>query len=541
MELKLPYYNRYDTPKLENRIQKAVFNGRATKVKQLLQNGHNLYETTNINESTLFMAIAQDHLDIANALIDIYEQDLKKVAQHFQSFGITSKFWVTETMLIAYGKDHTDFVKKLAMKLNVNDPVQYHHSGKKGLIILLKESNYSVPEVLWFSPKCENDAIIMAQIIEHIIFDGTLDVTQKEHWGRTFIDLAASRNHQDIFFRLVNLYGTKYLSNIELLKLFCFMSARKPENRVHQFKQLILRLNKFELADVVENDWSILTSPLYSDDFDIFEYIMEVIAQIRVDRKLNETRTEALQYIIDNHIEQTSNIIQSLVLCDRLELALKCLKYNPDLLKQGNFYDIPLFVFFQVKTKPDVINSYFIDNFPRIQELGYGKKVVKKLIKNNWVEAIKGLYAKYPSVKEFLFEIPTKGLSTLLYCIDACHYDVVDYLILAHSEQLTSSSDILELILYCSFVQKGYNILQLLLKLPNADPCLLLGEQQSWKTPFYTTLHFHQLENYKLLQEHTMDKTKLIGEFVVFFVIFSTSIISIIPVQTEFFEIPKSI
>lgn len=143
-ENKLPYYSRFDTPILENRLHKAIFNGRTLKVKKLLVEGYNVYETTSKNETSLFLAIALDHTDIANLIIDIYEQDLDELTSYFETLEIETNFWIKETIFIAYGAKQIDFVKKRAIKLRVSDPRQYYSVEKhKGLIIMLKETNYS--------------------------------------------------------------------------------------------------------------------------------------------------------------------------------------------------------------------------------------------------------------------------------------------------------------------------------------------------------------------------------------------------------------
>lgn len=215
---------------------------------------------------------------------------------------------------------------------------------------------------------------------------------------------------------------------------------------------------------------------------------MGIIAQGRVYWKLNETKTEALKHIIDNHMghathswEQRSplHIIQSHVLCDHWDLAVKCMQYNPDLLVEGKFYNLPLLVFLPAKQKPDIISSYIIDNFSRIQKMKYGQTFFHELIKNNWAATVKELYEKYPSIKAYLFKGNHlyMGVNYIMYDMyEYSFHDLIEYLISAHAEQLTSANDIMAMLLRTSHNQKSCNkMMRLLLELPAADPYVLKG------------------------------------------------------------------
>lgn len=355
--------------------------------------------------------------------------------------------------------------------------------------------------------------------MKHIIVNGTLDVTHKEQCSRSIIDVAAFRNLRVIFFRLLRLYARKYLSPLDTLKLFCVMSVGQTDNHVDHFKGLITELNEFKLADIIVNDWSILMTPLYLDNFEIFEYLLDVIAQARVDKNVYDSKEEGLKDIIDNQVEDASTIIQILVMCDHMDLALKCMQFNPEFWGEANYCDIPPEVFFEIDKKPESFNAFIIENFPKMREAHCDKDVIKYLIQNNWHVAIKQLYEKYPEVKEFLFVEPPKAILTLLNCIDKWHYEIVDFLIVEHADQLTSPTHILSLIHSCAFVAKGYNSIKLLLQLPNADPCLLASDVNHYKSPIFVSLQYHHIETYKLLLNHIKDKEKLLGILNCFFFI----------------------
>ncbi|KAG4070039.1 hypothetical protein HA402_013699 [Bradysia odoriphaga] len=489
-----PYYSKYDTPKPQNRFQRAVFNGRTAKVKDLISSGENVYVTTDLDESPLFMSIVRDHIAIANQILDVYEDDLQFVRQFFAKKH--SIVWSDGPVFVAYGTDNISLVDELSAGMEVlsdDGP-----DSVKTMVILLKSLREK--RVLWLRPNCYEDNVKVAKIIECIWNDGVIDLQHKGHWGRTVFDAAAIRNQPEMFCRLNALSTVSSEKLIENLLLMC----RHHDDKLDFFKTSWNRTGvKFDIGDLLSINLDLLVLPAYNDVFEVFLFFMESLAD-KV-RTGEDTREATMRNILITYkVKSGSPVIDTIIWADCKSFVQRCITYfQPNLLSRSANNEIILETLIgQCPSK--FVTQLVVECFDQVISKGMEDRIVMQLIERNWLDALKMLYDRYESTQRVLLRDSKRGVQCLLSAIDGCRYNLVDYLVEAHREELTDPDAVTSLILYCSFVQRSNSILRKLLALPAADVLRTSNSDHYYKSPLYVALKFRNLENFQLL----LDKVK---------------------------------
>lgn len=494
-----PYYNKYDTPKPQNRFHKAVFNGRATKVKELIASGENVYRSTDSDETPLFIAIVRDHSIIVNQILEIYEEDLLFIRKFFQSKHNID--WKQRPVYVAHGSDHIGLVQELSIGMEILPDHSLDETSS--IVILLKSSQEK--KMLWLRPNNREDNIRIAKIIECIWDDGVIDLQHKGHWGRTVFDVAAIRNQPETYCRLHTLLSPEPEKSIEHFIQMC----RHHEDQLTFFKYLWSKTGQqIEVADIMSTKVDLLVLPAYYDQIEIFQFFLESIA----DRTATpENRQMVMSEILNTYkVRDDSKLIESIIWADQKEFVKECLlRFKPNLLLMGNCETILQSLIRQKSS--EFMTQFVVEYFDQVRASGMEDKIMKQLIEANWLDAIKILYSRYESCRNVLFRNKKEGVQCLLIAIDGCRYDLANYLVDAHRSDLTDPDDVTHLILYCAFVDRGKTVLQKLLTLPAANPLRLTGEESYYKSPIYVALKFHHLENYQLLMDNVHDLQGLRG------------------------------
>lgn len=496
-----PYYSKWDTPELRSKFHKAVFNGRTTKVAALIAAGENVYASTDKDESPLFIAIARDHQLIVKQILDIYEEDLNFVRHFFQSRHNIE--WTQRTVFIGHGPDHIGLVKELSTGMEILS--DHSLNAKQGIIILLK--SFQEKTVLWLRPNSLEDDIRISKIMECIWADGVIDLRHHGHWGRTVHEASAIRNQPEIYCRLLSLLCPEPEKVIEHFLQMC----RHQKDQLEFFKRLLdEQCHQFDIGDILSTSVSVLVLPAYYDQIEIFQYFLETLA----DRTATpENRQTVMTDILNTYtVSDNSKLMDTIVWADNKDFVKECLlRFKPNLLLIGSNKETVLQSLIRQKSS-EFMTHFIVDHFDEVLAAGMEYKIVKRLIKQNWLDAIKSLYDRYASCRSHLFRNRKKGMKCLLNLIDGCRYNLANYLIDAHRLELTDPDDVIQLILCCSFVQRSNIVLQTLLSLPAANPIKVTGSEHYFKSPIYVALKFRHLKNYQLLLDHVDDRQSLRGK-----------------------------
>lgn len=496
-----PYYGKWDTPKPQNRFQRAVFNGRTTKVKDLIASGENVYVTTDLDESPLFISIVRDHTAVVNQILDIYEEDLQFVRQFFEKNH--NIVWTQQPVFVAHGSDNICRVNELSAGMEVLP--DHRSDDKRTMVILLK--TLQEKKILWLRPTSSEDNVKIAKIIECIWNDGVIDLQHEGHWGRTVLDAAALRNKPDLYCRLYKLSPGEPKKSIEHFVQMC----RHYDDKLEFFKHIWNEIcQPWDIADLISANVDLLVSPLYCDQFEIFILFMESVAD-KTER--GESRQAEMTNILNTYKIRDSTLMETIIWADQKEFVQQCLvRLKPNLLLMGTNKEPVLQALIRQKSS-EFLTKFVVDYFNQVLTNGMEAQIVKQLIESNWLDAIKILYVRYESSRKILFSNKKEGVQLLLNAIEGCRYDMANYLVDAHREELTDPVDVTPLILYCSFVERSKSVLQTLLTLPAADPLRTSGPDHYFKSPLYVALKFRHLENFQLLLDHVKNLQGLHGGF----------------------------
>lgn len=140
----LPAFNRLDGPhELSNRLQLAVYNGRLHKVQQILTEtpgsaAHNIYRMATGDMSLLYLAVAGDHLAIANCLMLVYERDFRALERFHAAHGIRSYEWVRKPVLVALGEQQVAEALRLSANVRQTDAARMRDEKRSGLLVMCK-------------------------------------------------------------------------------------------------------------------------------------------------------------------------------------------------------------------------------------------------------------------------------------------------------------------------------------------------------------------------------------------------------------------
>ncbi|XP_037042478.1 uncharacterized protein LOC119078868 [Bradysia coprophila] len=493
-----PYYSKYDTPKPQNRFQRAVFNGRTAKVKDLICSGENVYVTTDLDESPLFISIVRDHISIANQILNVYEDDLQFVRQFFAKKHNT--IWVEGPVFVAHGTDNVSLVHELSAGMEVlpdDGP-----DSMKTMVILLKSSQEK--RVLWLRPDSHEDNVNIARIIECIWNDGVIDLHHKGHWGRTVFDAAAIRNQPEMYCRLNALSTVSSEKLIENLLLMC----RHHDDKLDFFKTIWNRTGvQFDIGELLSTNIDLLVLPAYNDLFEVFLFFMESLAdKVRTE----DSREATMRDILTTYkVKSGSPVIDTIIWADCKSFVQRCIThFQPNLLNRSASNEIILETLIgQCPSK--FVSQLVVECFDQVISEGIEDRIVMQLIERNWIDALKMLYDRYESTRRVLLRDSKRGVQFLLSAIDGCRYNLVNYLVEAHREELTDPDSVTSLILYCSFVERSNSILRKLLALPAADVLRTSNSDHYYKSPLYVALKFRHLDNFQLLLEKVKNPCQL--------------------------------
>lgn len=504
-------------------LNKAIFDGSVDKVQRLIEANENVYKTTVADDSILFLAIALEHTTIANLLIDILERDLEVLKRFFENHKIPNNFWLNEATYIIYGSEHIRLVKEITGNLLVDNPADMLNNNTKGLILMLKPSNLCDAEVLWLQTKHLEDVKKIAQVIQSVFDDGTIDVMKTEQ-ELTLLEVAVERYNTDVFFRLLKLYGAECLSDLKCLQYLTYICTKlNPTNADEYFKDLYAQAANImplrEITDVIltPGGTNLLMIPIKYGVFDLFEYFLHSVANHEI-AKQNISQDQAISLVFNTLKTPTINIFKRIIWCENYDFTLKCLKFNPDLLKIIANETLMEII---SRLRPNkLISDWIVEFFEEISLKGLADKVIKTLIEFNWVEAVRRLYEVHPTSKKTLFMDYKKGMDLLIHGIneyhykpgiEQCHYELVEFLVNAHGSDLTDPGDLLVLISYSVRARRGFRILKSLLSLPDVN--VMFRDENNHRSIFYEALESNNLESYRELLHCVKDLKDLIGKF----------------------------
>lgn len=454
----------------------------------------------------LALAMDRKHVDVSSILLDSYELDFHAVQRFFFDQNIQNYFWIQEIILIAYGAADISFVKDVvsshALMVVVDDTLRLTTWKKTGLIILLKATGASCPEILWIASKKPGDDREIAKIINRVYSNGVLGADRKDHEGRSLMEVAADQCLHDIFFRLDQLFGQHYLTQKQYLKLLCKLS-RNAENEVECFKNLILRLNKFKLHDVLTVDgnknYDILNYPLERKQIALFEYILHELATIKA-AETSETIDDCVRYILNDFLPNSADIFERSVPTDFSGLAEICVRHKAYLLSENKARNLVLHALVQDRQQCVSLADYILENLVNIFERGYLDDLLKRLIKNNWVDVIKKLYIS-PRIPSNLFHDHSVAINLICCCISAFDNELAIFLIDKHQNDLTVT-DCTRLLIVSTLAIRSTDVLVKLLSLPNADPIKCCKFDNYYhSSPLYSALKNRKLPTYRLLYD----------------------------------------
>lgn len=496
-----PYYGKWDTPKLQNRFQRAVFNGRTSKVTDIIALGENVYVTTDLDESPLFISIVRDHTSIVHQILDIYEEDLRFVRQFFKKTHNIE--WTQRPVFIAHGPDNICLVNQLSAGMEVLP--DHCLDDTRTMVILLK--SLQEKKTLWLRPNSSEDNIKIAKIIECIWNDGVIDLQHKGHWGRTLLDVAAIRNQPEIYYRLHTLLTAEPEKSITHFLQMC----RHYDDQLEFFEQIWNKIcQQCDIADIISTNVDLLALPAYYGQFEIFILFMESLAD---KSDIGENRQVVMTSILDTSKYSNNNsLMETIIWADEKEFVQQCLlRLKPNLFSIGANKETVLETLIRQKST-EFMTQFVVERFNQVLTNGMEARIVMQLIEGNWLDAMKTLYGRYQSCRKILFRNQKQGVQCLLNAIDGCRYDLANYLVDAHREDLTDPDDVTQLILYCSFVGRSNAVLKTLLTLPAAHPLKTSGPDHFYKSPFYVALKYRHLENFQLLLDNVKNLQGLRGE-----------------------------
>lgn len=457
----------------------------------------------------------RNHTEICAVLINKLEEDIQIVEKFFQKYDIDNKFWLRERILIAFGPEHVKFVKELSEDLQVLEPKQMMEKKKHGLIILLKESGVAETEVLWItSSRHKDDDRKLANIIGHIYYDGCIDALKRDSSVNTVTGCAGHYKHTDLALRLMKIFdaGSHFKKN-GYLYLFTLLCANE-EKAVEKFKELIKKLNKFEIREAFSADWTELNYPLAIKQYDIFEYFLEEMGGKFLARLKGSTLTmeNAMAFVLNNFLQNSANIYRLPIAPDLAGLAEIAIRLKADILFKHKSGETPLHAFVQGPTSCVALADYIVEHVAEIEQKLFLDDIIKRLIANNWFDAIKVIYEKCPTARKVLFRSHYVGFAQLSLAIELNHSEMASFLIDSHKEVFTPI-DVTNLIILCSQSTKNVDILKKVLTLPNANPTNS-GHGLQFNSAFVAALRLQKIPNFHVLFEAAPSKADIAGNYI---------------------------
>lgn len=489
-------------------LHKAIFNGRP--IEHLISTGANIYATTSKGYSMLSLALVQKRDEQASLLMDIYEQDALALQQYFFKKNVRSFFWIREQVLLATGIEDVKFVQETVVKydLGVSNTSSFIESNKKGLIILLKTSGTTVPEILWITHKKPGDDREIAKIASRIYPNGVLGALRKDHKGRKLMEVAADQQMDTVFFRLDAIFGQHYLTPTEYLRLLCKLS-QDCDNEVTCFKNFLLKLNRFHIRDALSNEdehYEALNYPLSLKQYEIFEYILDEMANVRLARLVDPSVSpeDCKRHILNDFLVNSARIYQILYVLppDLSGLAIICLRYKVDLLAVHKpSKETALHAFVEGPVESLAVGDYIVENFDVIVEKNYLNEIIHRLLRRNWLNVLKQLYERHPIAKEELLRNNNyDGMQAIFESFKNDGSEMITFLVDAHKEQF-SVVNINNLINSCAHFSRFTGIIEILLCLPGADACKYTYGHR-FTSPLITALYNRKLDTFKLLYKY---------------------------------------
>lgn len=190
---------------IDNELHKTAFRGKTHKIDSLL-NYISPYKTTSEGETPLHLSLSKRHQSAANIFVKILEIDLTAARQflkdHKLNVGLDN-----ENFAFALGQQQIEMVNRNCGEMIVNLKNEDESTFHKCSFVLLKESIYSVPDVLVFRPNDQVQKFVLLSTVFHLMNENgviTLNV-QRSSDHSTVLHLAASQGNTAMVMRLLDL------------------------------------------------------------------------------------------------------------------------------------------------------------------------------------------------------------------------------------------------------------------------------------------------------------------------------------------------
>lgn len=439
------FYAHYNHPKIAKYpLHLATYNGRLEKIESLLSStDHCLYQLAcDVPDeptcSCLFIALARRKTTIARVYLRTIQTDLVAIQQHFEEIEHghrrnESRFWLRQRILIAFGADHIDFVRRTAALAElIADPAEM--GDRNGLLILLKPNNRTVSGVMWLTARKPGADRKIAEIVDRIYErGGELTVTRKEFRGHTLFDMAARMNMFSVWQSMHSMFGE--IVGVRELAQSCRILAehvgcKDSELIVKKFNQLYMEFGKLTVEDALSSREGtfILQDAIngYVDDQTILDYLISVVAQT------NNVRDVLNQYVSDRCG------YRSLMSCsfqlEDYKLPWGMLKFKPDLISDcTEWWDTPVKRYITAGPFDRRVHDLILEQLPAIgRNEEFRWELLFSLACKNWSETICEIYALDLTYKSVMFEDRERGIKKMKTLARTSAFDALEFLIVEH-------------------------------------------------------------------------------------------------------------
>lgn len=422
-------------------LHAATYNGREQKVLRLLDHGkHCLYQTASDehdadSSTALFVALARRHAAIADHFLEIYATDLATIQRHFEDIlpqRASTRFWLRERILVAFGKDDVDYVLDAATADVRADPAVMGPE-RSGVFVLLKPTNRTCAGVVWLSARQPGADRTIARIVGRIYErGGELSVPRKETFGCTLFDVAARLNLPTVWHRMHRLFGV-HLTRRECVRSFRYLAEYEDtdDNKRTRFDELCRTVGRFEVAE------------LFDGNSEVVNFVFDAITDYKHDHTI-------LEHLLHSaaQTQKYTNIIDTIVLergCERSLLSVAfqledkrlpwiLLKCRPDLVSCcTEWWDTPVNRFISQRPFDQQVHYLIVEQFSSIvRNEDFRMGLLSSLVTHNWIETVREIYRIDPSMKDLLFRDRELGLSKLGFIAGNHHFGMLTFLLSEH-------------------------------------------------------------------------------------------------------------
>lgn len=433
-------------------LHAATYNGREQKVCALLDRSeHCLYQTANDahdeeSSTALFVALARRHATIAEHFLDIYAADLAAIRRHFADVlpqRASSCFWLRERILVAFGREHVDFVRDAATRQVRADP-DAMGPERSGLLVLLKPTNRTCAGVVWLSARQPGADRTIARIVGRIHErGGELSVSHMETFHCTLFDVAARMNLPTVWHRMHQLFGM-HLTRREYVRCFRYLAEYEPtdDRKRERFDAMCRTIGGFESEELFAGEHDGLHCLYdavidYKDDHTVLAHLIGIAGQSR------EPKTIIDQTVIDRGTERSLLSVAFQLYDKRLPWIL--LEYRPDLISCcTQWWDTPARRFIHERPFDRRVHALIVEQFSSIcRRESFRMDLLLSLIYNNWTETVREIFRIDSTMKELLLQDRANGIiSTLSIIAGDHHFDMLAFLLSQYDLEPAEKADI---------------------------------------------------------------------------------------------------